>query len=223
MAILEGNSIWIKRARLSFPALLQPKAPAQGADPKYSADFILDADAPEWVEVMKMIQTMAAEKWGEQASNILNMINQDSRQRCYGQGSEKVKKSGDGIGQLYEGYEGKLYIGGSSANAPQLIGTDAQPLPPTANKNELFNGGNYVGAILNIWLQDNQFGKGVRAGLTAVQFLEKGESFGVVPIDATSVFTQVAGAPGAAAAAEGGGMPGMGNMPGMGGEVDPLA
>jgi len=215
--------MWIKRARLSFPTLLVPKPPADGADPKYSADFILEPDAPEWAEVMGMIQQMAAEKWGDAAGGILNMINQDSRQRCYGQGHEKVKKSGAEIGQVYEGYEGKLYIGGSSATQPQLIGTDAQPLPPTANKNEMFNGGNYVGGILNIWLQDNKFGKAVRAGLTAVQFLEKGESFGVVPIDATSVFTQVEGAPGAAAAATGGGMPGMGSMPGMGGDVDPLA
>ena len=205
MAILEGNNIWIKRARLSFPALVKPKS-VQGSEPKYSADFILAPDAPEWKELMDHITALATEKWGDAAPNILNMINGDKRSRCYGNGNEKIKTS-DGAGTVYAGYEGNLYVGGNNSSQPQLIGADAQPLPPTANLNELFNGGNYVSGILNIWLQDNQFGKAVRANIVAVQFLEKGESFGVAPVDATSIFQQVAGAPAAAAGATP--MPGM--------------
>ncbi len=211
MPLLENNQIWIKRARLSFPALVTPKASAPGADPKYSADLIIEPDAVEWGELSQLIQTIATEKWADQATTILGMINNDKRQRCYGQGSEKLKASD---GTIYAGYEGKMYLGGNNKSQPQLMGTDGQPLPPTANVNELFNGGNYVSAILNIWPQDNQFGKAIRGNLVAVQFLEKGESFGVTPIDASSIFEQVAGSPAASTAAVG--------MPGMGAAVDPL-
>ncbi len=221
MAILDNNQIWLKRARLSFPALVVAKESVPGATPKFSADFIVEPDAVEWGELSQLIQNIAVEKWGDQATTILGMINNDKRQRCYGQGSEKVKAAD---GTVYAGYEGKMYIGGNNASQPQLIGSDAQALPPTANLNELFNGGNYVSAILNIWAQDNQFGKAIRGNLVAVQYIEKGESFGVAPTDATSIFQQVEGAP--AAGQPVGGMTGMA-MPGMampGSEqVDPLA
>lgn len=210
MAILEGNQIWIKRARLSFPALLMAKESVPGAVPKFSSDFIIDPASPDWGDLMTLVQTVAVEKWADQAPQILQMIANDKRSRCYGEGKEKVKTTD---GSIYAGYDGNMYVGGNNASQPQLIGTDAQALPPTANLNELFNGGNYVSAILNIWAQDNQFGKAIRGNLVAVQFLEKGESFGVAPTDATSIFQQVAGAPSAAVAATG--------MPGMPG-VDPL-
>ena len=218
MAILENNQIWIKRARLSFPALVVAKASVQGAVPKFSGDFIVDPTAVEWPELMQLVQKVAVDKWGDQAAAMLTMIGNDKRLRCYGVGSEKIKPAD---GTLYAGYEGMNFVGANNASQPQLIGTDAQPLPPTANLNELFNGGNYVSVIINIWAQDNQFGKAIRGSLVAVQFIEKGESFGVAPTDATSIFQQVEGAPEAAATAPAGGIPGMPGMPGAG--VDPLA
>lgn len=215
MAILENNQIWLRNVRLSFPTLLVAKSVSGGAA-KFSADFIVKPEAPEWAELTQLIQSVATAKWGEQAAQILAMVNNDKRLRCYGTGAEKIKPAD---GTVYGGYEGMLYVGGSNAVRPQLIGADAQPLPPSANLNELFNGGNYVDAIINIWAQDNQHGKAIRGSLVAVQYISKGESFGVEPTDATSIFQQVAGAP-APAAEVGGGVA----MPGMPGAVtDPLA
>lgn len=197
MAILEGGNLWIKRARLSFPAIVKPKSSAPGAEPAYSCDFILDPDAVEWGELAQMIQQMAATKWADKAEGVLKHIAGEKRLRCYGVGADKTNN----MGEIYSGYEEGVYIGGRNTEQPQLIGADAQPLPPTANLNQLFAGGNHVSGIVNIWLQDNQYGKAIRGKLVAVQYLDEGEKFGAVDVDATSVFAPVAGAPAAAAGA----------------------
>ena len=221
MPILEGDNIWIKRGRLSFPDLVKPKTTTYkdgSTSTKYGANALMEPASPDYAEAMKLVMQVATAKWGADAQAVLQMINNDKKLRCYGPGEEKVSQK---TFQPYEGYPGMVVITGSSDTQPQLIGTDGQPLPPTANLNELFNGGNYCSFIYNIWAQDNAHGKAIRGNIVAVQFVEKGESFGAAPVDATSIFQQVEGAPEAAATAPAGGMPGMPGMPGAG--VDPLA
>ncbi len=216
MAILEGNNIWIKRARLSFPDLAKPKTQTYkdgSTSTKYGATALMEPGAPAYAELSELIMKVAKEKWPADAEAVMAMINNDKKLRCYGPGEEKVSQK---TFKPYEGYPGMVFLGGSSDNQPQLIGTDGQPLPPTANLNQLFNGGNYCSFIFNIWAQDNAHGKAIRCNLVAVQYLEEGESFGAPAVDATDVFQQVEGAPAAAASAT--------PMPGMpGANVDPLA
>lgn len=223
MTILEGNNIWIKRARLSFPDLAKPKTQTYkdgSTSTKYGATALMEPGSPDYAELGQLISKVAAEKWPADAAAVMQMINNDKKLRCYGPGEEKVSQK---TFKPYEGYEGMVFLGGSSDTQPQLIGTDGQPLPPTANLNQLFNGGNYCSFIFNIWGQDNTHGKAIRCNLVAVQFLEEGESFGAPAIDATGVFQQVEGAPAAAAGAVGD-SPMPGGMPGMpGADIDPLA
>jgi len=199
MSILENNTLWIKKARLGFPAIAAPKAVVQGSDPKYQATFILTPDAPEWGEMVQIITAMATEKWGENVGNVMNMIKTDKRLRCYGVGAEKIATK---TGKVYDGFEGMNYISASNADQPKLYGQDAQELPPTANINQKFTGGNYVSGIISFWLQDNQFGKGIRANLNGVQYVEEGEHFGNAGPDTGGIFQAVEGAPAAT-----GGMP----------------
>ncbi len=191
MSILEGNTLWIKKARLGFPALLVAKA-VQGGEPKFSCNFILDVGAEEWKEMGTIISAMAQEKWSENANGVLTMIKSDKRLRCYGQGSEKISQK---TGLVYDGFDGKLYISASNSEKPKLYGTDANELPPTANANQLFVGGNYVSGVISFWLQDNQFGRGIRANLDGVQYIEEGEHFGAVGPDTDGIFQAVPGAP----------------------------
>jgi len=190
--ILENNTLWIKRARLGFPAIAAAKASVPNAEPKFNATFILTPDAPEWAEMAQIIQKMATEKWGENVANVMAMIKADKRLRCYGAGAEKIATK---TGKVYDGFEGMNYIGASNSDQPKLYGQDAQPLPPTAGINQKFTGGNYVSGIISFWLQDNQFGKAVRANLDGVQFIEEGEHFGNAGPDTDSIFAPVAGAP----------------------------
>ena len=191
MAKLENHALWIKRARLSFPNLLQPRAATQGGEPKYGANFILEPTDPEWKEMGEIIVALATEKWAENAAGIINMMKGDKRLRCYGQGEEKLDKQGN----IYDGFSGKVWISANNADKPVLYGTDAQELPPTANANQLFVGGNWVSAVVRFWPQDNRHGRAIRAQLEGVQFLEQGEHFGSAPMDTSGIFQAVPGAP----------------------------
>jgi hypothetical protein len=60
-------------------------------------------------------------------------------------------------------------------------------------------GGCYVNAAVKPWVQDNQYGRGVRCELVALQFSKDGTPFGDGVPDASSLFGAVA-APAAAPA-----------------------
>ena len=201
MAIIEGNNIWIKRGRLSFPDIVKPKTRKHddgSTSQVYGANILMEPSQEEVAEIKQLAAQVAQQKWPDKHEAVMAMITGEKKLRCYGPGEEKVSQS---TFKPYDGYEGAFFITGVNAAIPQLIGTDGQPLPPTANLNQLFNGGNYVSAIYNMWAQDNTHGKAIRAKLVALQFLEKGESFGSEDVDAVSVFTPVAGAPAAASGA----------------------
>jgi len=190
--ILENNTLWIKDARLGFPQIAAAKSSVPGSDPKYQATFILTPDAVEWTEMAQIIQAMATEKWGENVANVMSVIKGDKRLRCYGAGDEKISTK---TSLPYDGFAGMNYISASNADQPKLYSADAQELPPTANINQLFTGGNYVSGIISFWLQDNQFGRGIRANLDGVQYLRDGEHFGNTGPDTAGVFQAVEGAP----------------------------
>ena len=219
--LLENQALWIKDARLGFPALLQPKA-VQGGEPKFSCNFILDPTAPEWGEMGQIISALATEKWGDNAGAVINMIKSDKRLRCYGQGHEKISQK---TGQVYDGFQGMVYISAANTDKPKLYGTDATELPPTANANQLFVGGNYVSGIISFWLQDNQFGRAIRANLDGVQYIREGEHFGTPGPETDGVFQPVPGAPAPTAPVPGGAAPVAPApvAPAPGGVVDPLS
>ena len=211
MPIMENYTLWIQRCRLSFPHLLMPKAQDNGPA-VYSASFIMQDSQPEWAEAMQIIGQMAQDKWADKAQMVLNLVTSDKRLRCYGNGNEQISKQ---TGEVYDGYKepGTVYIGAKSDPKPRLYGPDAQPLPPTANANQMFVGGNYVAAIVRFWPQDNTHGRAIRCQLVGVQYIEEGEKFGAEEIDAGAIFQAVPGAPAPTAAAPG--MPASAPAPGM--------
>ena len=188
---INERTLWIKNARLGFPHLIVPQQSEDGPA-KYNGNFILSPDAPEWAELAEMVNAIALEKWTVNASGIMGMIANDKKLRCYGFGQDKVDSK---TGLVYEGFEGMIYISGSSEVRPDLRGADAQPCPPTAPLNTMFVGGNYVDAVVSFWPQDNRFGRAIRAQLDGVQYLREGEKFGAVGPDVGTIFEPVAGAP----------------------------
>ena len=196
---LENNTLWIKDCRLSFPNLLVAKA-TQGGVPKFNCNFVMEPDAVEFQELKEIVWEMAQAKWGDNAQAVMTMISQDKRLRCYGNGNEKISNK---TMKVYEGFEDKVYISASNDTQPKLYGADAIELPPTANANQLFVGGNYVAGIVSFWLQDNTHGRAVRANLDGVQYLREGEHYGSAGPDTAGIFQPAPGAPAPTAAAPG--------------------
>ena len=193
MPIFEGYTLYIKEARLGFPTVIVPK-PQNDGPPRYNCNFILDPTAVEWGEMGQIVQQLATDKWGDHAAAVINMIKQDKRLRCWGNGSEKINQK---TMQVYEGFFGNVYISASSKvdHPPKLYGQNAQELPPTANKNQMFVGGNYGAGIISFWAQENEHGRAIRANLDGVQYIREGEKFGAEGPDVGAMFQPVPGAP----------------------------
>ena len=184
----------LSNTRLSFPQLVEPKAFMEGGAKKYSADLIIDPASDDWKKVMAQVMKVAQEKWNDQAQQILQFVQSDRKLRCYGMGQEKVNSK---TLQVYEGYMGMAYLTTSNANMPQMIESNGKSVDPTntmayqAQARRMY-GGARVNAAVKIWPQQNQFGRGIRCELVALQFAKDDEPFGDGAADVSSMFNPVA-------------------------------
>lgn len=187
--------VYLQNVRLSFPALIEAKASTPNSIPKFSADLLMAKDSKAFIDFMKEYQTLAKAKWGENAPQVMKMIQSDRKLRCYGSGEEKVNKK---TFKPYEGYEGMMYLSANRQESPQLIKPDGNAIDP-ANTMELkavartMYGGCYVNAAVNPWIQDNQHGRGIRLELIAIQFEKDGHAFGDAKPDASGMFGATSG------------------------------
>ena len=149
--------IKVQNARLSFPSLFR-RAVFGGDETKFEGTFLISKDdTAKIAEINAAIDGMLKEK------NKGKPLPADKI--CF--------KDGDFID--YDGYAGNMSIKGSSAKRPMAIGTDRAPL--TEDDGKLY-AGCYVNGILELWFQDNQFGKRINANLLGVQFVKDGAPFG---------------------------------------------
>lgn len=150
--------IKLQNVRLSFPSLFK-KANFQGVDTKYEATFLIDKESQAALvtEIKKAISALIKDKL--KGAKL---------------GADKIcLKDGDEID--YEGYAGMMSIKASNAKRPLTIGKDRSPVTEDDN---VFYAGCYVNAHIELWAQDNGFGKRINCHLLAVQFAKDGESFG---------------------------------------------
>jgi hypothetical protein len=204
--------IMLSNVRLSFPHLIEPQKDTTN-DGKlrvsYNAEFIMGKDHQGLKQFMNEVSKMAAEKWKDKADNVLQMIGQDRKLRCFGEGSDKVNKK---TFKIYDGYENNMYITAgcttyleaesstAGAKRPQIIQLDGSPVDSdnTMAYQQLTRkmyGGCRVNAAVRPWLQENSFGRGVRCDLVAIQFFKDDDAFGEGAPDASNLFGAVAEQP----------------------------
>lgn len=150
--------ITIKNTRISFPSLFR-KAVFNGEETKFEGTFLLHKEdhADVIAEIKSAINAMLKE-------NLKNAK----------LGADKIcLKDGDDSGR--DEYEGHFTIKASNAKRPLVVDRDKTPL--SEDDNRIYSGC-YVNAIIELWAQNNQWGKRINANLMAVQFYKDGEPFG---------------------------------------------
>jgi Protein of unknown function (DUF2815) len=157
--------IIIKNVRLAFPSLWKATAPATGGEAAFSASFLLPPTHPQFKELEAAILATAKEKWGVKADVFLKAL-KSSDKTCLHNGDAKSD---------YDGFEGNFYISSRSKTRPTVIDGDRTPLTEEDGKPYA---GCYVDANIEIWAQDNNFGKRINAQLRGVQYRGKGDAFG---------------------------------------------
>lgn len=156
--------VTLNNVRLAFPDLWEARAFNGEGPAKFSASFLMSPDHPSVAEVKAAIEQVAKEKWAAKAPGILKGL--------WSQGNVCLH-DGDTKPDL-AGYEGNLYISARTATRPLVIDRDRSPLMPGDGRPY---GGCYVNAIIDIWAQDDGFGKRINASLAGVQFVKDGEAF----------------------------------------------
>lgn len=156
------------RGRLAFANLFEPKPVGDGG-PRYSASILFEPGSAAHKTVADAVLACATAKWGAKAPAIVKSMTA-SAAGCLQNGDAKAQ---------YAGFEGMMYVsagqpedkGGPDVRNQQ--GKRANPGHPGAPYS-----GCYVEAKLDLWPQDNQYGKKINASIISVQFWKDGEAFG---------------------------------------------
>ena len=176
--------VHIKDVRCSFANIFEAKQVQGQGDAKFSCAFIIPKDHPAVGEIAAAMKTAAKEKWGADVEKVYAALKAGDK-LCLHDGDSKPDN---------DGYAGNLFINASNKTRPLVIGPQREPLVAADGKPY---SGCYVNAIVEIWPQDNQFGKRINASLLGVQFLRDGERLaggGVAAADDFEAIPQAAAA-----------------------------
>lgn len=154
----------LTNVRIAFPELFEAKA-FEGGKPAFSATLIFPTDHEANEAIDQAIEAVAQARWKDKAPTMLRQL-RASGKVCLRDGETK--------GDL-AGFAGNNFVTARAYVRPTVIDRDRTPLH--AEDGRIY-GGCYVNAIIQVWAQDNGFGKRVNASLKGVQFFRDGESFG---------------------------------------------
>lgn len=156
----------IKGGRLAFANLFEPKAVNGQVEPKCNANILLDpkTQKAEIDKIVAAIQQVATEKWKDKAPQVLQVLKAKG-DMCLQDGATKAE---------YDGFEGMLFVSAGNKARPTVLDQFKNPL--TAADGKPYSGC-YCNFSIDVWAQDNQYGKRINAKLLAVQFARDGEAF----------------------------------------------
>jgi len=151
------SKIILKNVRVSFPSLFK-KGSFNGEETKYEATFLLNKE--EHADSIAEIKAQIADL----VKVNLKGAKVPADKLCLRDGDEVE----------YDGYAGCYSIKCSTKKRPIVIDRDRSPLTEDDGKPY---GGCYVNASIDLWVQNNAYGKRVNSTLLAVQFAKDGEPF----------------------------------------------
>ena len=151
------SKIILKNVRISFPSLFK-KGSFNGEETKYEATFLLNKE--EHADSITEIKAQIADL----VKSNLKGSKVPADKICLRDGDEVE----------YDGYAGCFSIKCSTKKRPIVIDRDRSPLTEDDGKPY---GGCYVNASIDLWVQNNAYGKRINSTLLAVQFAKDGEPF----------------------------------------------
>lgn len=204
--------VYLSNVRLSFPHLVEPqitKSPETGAERKsYNCEILVSPNDPGFAAFMKQCQEIAVQKWAENATTVMQMIQAERKNRCFARGEEKINKK---TFKPYDTHVGMMSISAGRDTPPQMIQPDGKPIDPANSMAyQAIARSLYAGCRVNValkpWAQSNKHGCGIRCDLVALQFAGDDKPFGEAAPDVSGLFGQVMQAPAVATAASAAGM-----------------
>jgi len=159
--------IQLKNVTISYPSLFSP-AVFEGVEGKYEATFLIPKSDLKTKALLDQAITEAIV-----ASKVKGKI--PSEKYCLTDGDER----GD------ESYHGSWSIKAGNKKRPTVINRAKSPI---TEADDIIYPGCKVDAIIDIWIQDNKWGKRVNANLYGVRFVADGEALGAGRVDVMGEF-----------------------------------
>lgn len=172
----------LTNVRLAFPNLFEAKSVGGEGEPRFSAAFPIEPGSANCKALQEAVQAVAKEKWGVKAGAILGELKGKGRVAF-----QEVALSKNG--EVYAGFEDMYSLNASSPQRPLVI--DQQKNPMVAADGKPY-AGCYVNVNVELWAQDNSWGKRVNAKLRGVQFVRDGDAFGGGAPASTDEFDEIA-------------------------------
>lgn len=165
----QDRSVMLKNARIAFAeGVFKPSQFEGTGEPRYSFTLLVDRGSENDKALQFEIKQAAVRQWADKADLIMESIPKGPQARCYYNGDLKD----------YDGFKGMNAL---SCVRPQKKGPvlviDRDRSELTANDGRPYSGC-YVNAKVQIWAQDNKYGKGIRCTAVTVQFVKDGDAFG---------------------------------------------
>ena len=161
------REVFLKDVRLSFPDLWKATKvnPSSSTEvEKYRATFLVEKDSAHGKAMLAAAKAAGKEKWGAKFEDA--SFRKSLEMRFLKDGDDKAR---------WSGFEGMDFVPASNPKRVPVFGRDRAVLVESDGKPYA---GCYVNARVEVWAQDNAFGKALNVSLLGVQFRRDGDSFG---------------------------------------------
>lgn len=156
--------IRLENCRGAFLQVFEAKQVNGEGEPAYSGSFIFAKDSPNVKRLNAAVDQVGKEKWADKAGPMLKQL----------RATDKICMHDGDLKPDYEGFPGNFFVSARSKSRPLVIDQKKEPLVQADGKPY---SGCYVNVVLDIWAQDNKYGKRVNASLKGVQFVKDGDAF----------------------------------------------
>ena len=163
----------LKGVVMSFPALADPQSFGEG-EPAYGAKFPIKIDGAHQKLLEEAMLAEAKEAWKDKAQSVLDMLIEDGKVAFV----KKVYRSKK-TGEAYQGFEGSHYLSARNAKTqPTVFNQYGEEIAAKGDIERQAFSGAVVNASVEIWAQDNKWGRRVNCSLRGVMLTGEGENFG---------------------------------------------
>lgn len=168
-----ATRIMLKGVTLAFPALAEPQAFGEG-EPAYGAKFPIKPNSEQQKAIEAAMLAEAKEAWKDKAESVLAMLADDGKLAFV----KKVYKSKK-TGEPYQGFENAHYLSTRNAKTqPTVFNEYGDELVSKGDIERQAYSGALVNASVEIWAQDNKWGRRINCSLRGVMLTGEGDNFG---------------------------------------------
>jgi hypothetical protein len=169
-----GIKVLIKDVMLGFPALAEAQSLGDG-EPAYGAKLPIDPSSDNLKLIENAIREEAKAAWKDKADAILDMLREDNK-LCLVKKEYRSKSTGE----VYEGFQNSFVLSTRNAKTqPSVFNQYGEQLEKKGDiERQAFSGAIASGVSVEIWAQDNKWGKRVNCTLLGVMLSGEGTSVG---------------------------------------------